>query len=353
VGSFVAVAIPITRTQASNGGAVASAARGGFADVVSAIPMADGKAALTGEEPRPVTFTVHQGGYVSTHVSSQGNIGPALVGVGINVDELDMVSPAPGSALGAGMHVYIRHPIQTQLFVAGVEQQVRTHAATVGAMLSEMGVQLGSLDRVTPKLETPIRQGLRIRVTTMRDVTEVLEEPIPFDTLYVYDADVEDGRRLLDTAGSSGSVRREYAVRLINGRIVRRDLVSETSTAPTNEVVIVGTYVRPAPTPTPARVTAPIGDLACSRTLNVYATWYTAASSGGSGITATGTGVYKGIVAVDPTVIPLGTQMYIPGYGYGLAADTGSGIKGNMIDLGYGADDVKDWRTHWQDICIL
>ncbi len=99
-------------------------------------------------------------------------------------------------------------------------------------------------------------------------------------------------------------------------------------------------------------VASPEG-LSCSRTLNVYATWYTAASAGGSGVTATGTGVYKGIVAVDPRVIPLGTRMYIPGYGYGIAADTGGAVIGNHIDLGYGADDVKDWRTRWVDICIL
>ena len=45
--------------------------------------------------------------------------------------------------------------------------------------------------------------------------------------------------------------------------------------------------------------------------------------------------------------------MYIPGYGYGVAEDTGGAIIGNIIDLGYGAGDVKDWRSGWVDICIL
>lgn len=45
--------------------------------------------------------------------------------------------------------------------------------------------------------------------------------------------------------------------------------------------------------------------------------------------------------------------MYIPGYGPGLAADTGGGVRGNMIDLGFGDNDVVDWYTHWVDICIL
>jgi 3D (Asp-Asp-Asp) domain-containing protein/peptidoglycan hydrolase CwlO-like protein len=53
----------------------------------------------------------------------------------------------------------------------------------------------------------------------------------------------------------------------------------------------------------------------------------------GDGITAIGLRARKGIVAVDPRVIPLGTKLYIPGYGEALAADTGSWIKGNRIDL--------------------
>ncbi len=53
----------------------------------------------------------------------------------------------------------------------------------------------------------------------------------------------------------------------------------------------------------------------------------------GNGITAIGLRARKGIVAVDPKVIPLGTKLYIPGYGEALAADTGGRIKGSRIDL--------------------
>lgn len=51
------------------------------------------------------------------------------------------------------------------------------------------------------------------------------------------------------------------------------------------------------------------------------------------GITASGLPVGKGIVAVDPKVIPLGTRLFVPGYGKGIAADTGTAIKGRIIDL--------------------
>ncbi len=51
------------------------------------------------------------------------------------------------------------------------------------------------------------------------------------------------------------------------------------------------------------------------------------------GMTASGLPVGVGVVAVDPNVIPLGTRMFIPGYGPGIAADVGSAIRGNIIDL--------------------
>jgi 3D (Asp-Asp-Asp) domain-containing protein len=64
------------------------------------------------------------------------------------------------------------------------------------------------------------------------------------------------------------------------------------------------------------------------QTLTVSATGYSL-----SGSTATGLPVGPGIVAVDPSMIPLGTRMTIPGYGDGVAADTGSAVHGATIDL--------------------
>ena len=70
---------------------------------------------------------------------------------------------------------------------------------------------------------------------------------------------------------------------------------------------------------------------------DMVATAYFSGGGGlsGNGITAIGFRAKKGIVAVDPRVIPLGTKLYIPGYGEALAADTGGWIKGNRIDLAF------------------
>lgn len=69
--------------------------------------------------------------------------------------------------------------------------------------------------------------------------------------------------------------------------------------------------------------------------ITVNASAYSPQDPGCSNYTSTGQRLRKGIVAVDPKVIPLGTKMYIPGYGYGVAADIGSAIKGNKIDVAF------------------
>jgi peptidoglycan DL-endopeptidase CwlO len=94
-----------------------------------------------------------------------------------------------------------------------------------------------------------------------------------------------------------------------------------------------------APMPSAASVAASSPVAGGPRTMSVVATGYSL-----PGATATGLAVGWGVVAVDPSVIPLGTQMSIPGYGEGVAADVGSGISGAMIDLWFPTDaDARAW----------
>ena len=70
-----------------------------------------------------------------------------------------------------------------------------------------------------------------------------------------------------------------------------------------------------------------------TRVLTMEATAYTPYDAGVSGITANGNRMRRGLVAVDTRVIPFGTRLYIEGYGFAVADDTGGAIRGNKIDL--------------------
>lgn len=72
-----------------------------------------------------------------------------------------------------------------------------------------------------------------------------------------------------------------------------------------------------------------------SRVLTMQASAYSSQDPGNGNYTATGSRLKKGIVSVDPKMIPLGTQLYIEGYGYAVADDVGGAIRGHRIDLAY------------------
>ncbi len=91
-----------------------------------------------------------------------------------------------------------------------------------------------------------------------------------------------------------------------------------------------------------------------SRSLVMKASAYTAHDPGNGSYTFRGNFLRKGLVAVDPSVIPLGTRLYIKGYGYAVADDIGSAIKGNRIDLAYDSRrDALDFGVQRVTVYVL
>ena len=345
VALVVAVVVPITRAPADSEPAAV------HAFTIGPLPAADSRISL--RHSSPVVFTVHGEGLSVRHTTWETTVSRALASVGITPGSNDQVSPSLDAHLTPGGHVFIWKALGVRLIIGSSQRLVYTRVQTVGDLLREVGIKAQEGDRIFPGLSDPIRRGMSVSFVTFRDGVEYSEEPIGFATVYEDDPELAEGEQRLVSGGVEGYVRREYRVARINGQETGRELMSEVWFPATDEVVAVGTMAAATAAPIALGGQVSFDGLVCVGTMNVYATWYTAASAGGGGVTATGTGVYKGIVAVDPRVIPLGTRMWIPGYGYGIAADTGAGVVGAFIDLGYGENDVVDWLSRYLDICIL
>jgi len=127
-------------------------------------------------------------------------------------------------------------------------------------------------------------------------------------------------------------------VRAGTGREHVRVIARLVVRAPSPRIVAEGVRrydARMNPAPTAVRDVLQRTSYVAAGAMRMVATAYTPSCDGCSGITATGYRAGPGIVAVDPRVIPLGSRLYIPGYGFAVAGDTGGAIRGDRIDLGF------------------
>ena len=147
--------------------------------------------------------------------------------------------------------------------------------------------------------------------------------------------------------------KRRYRALYENDQEVGRTLEDVwTEQPPTTKTMAYGTKI------VIRTLETPDGPIEYWRKMRVYTTAYTAAQGGKPrshpryGYTRLGLRLTKGIVAVDPTVIPLKTRMYVPGYGFAFAGDTGGGVKGKFVDLGFDEGKYQSWHW-WTDIYLL
>lgn len=309
------------------------------------------------EVRRAVPFALVENGQELQLRSSRETLATALRDVGVRLGPGDVVQPALDSELTAGLEVHVQHAIQVVITLPEGKSILYTLAETVGEALAESATELPANYRLDPPADTPVTPGLVIHVVGISEEQVLETERIESHTLYEPDPSLPWGERRI-VSGQDGVLYRQYAIVYENGQVVSRELTDEWYDPEPVDTVIYYSSADPPPPRRSLPIEIPDG-LSVVQELRVYATWYNPASCGRSpsdpsyGITATGVPVDRGIVAVDPSVIPLGTRMYIPGYGYGVAADTGGGIRGDMIDLGYPDGVVSDWTSRWVDIYIL
>ncbi len=169
--------------------------------------------------------------------------------------------------------------------------------------------------------------------------TESVRRPVAPRTVKRWAFNLPQGRTRVVDPGKPGVREIAYAVHRTADRrsVVRTVLVSRVIRAPRARVLAEGIGEYTALSAIAQRGIEGTLRLA-GAAMSMVATAYTAECGGCSGMTAIGRPAGHGIVAVDPRVIPLGTRMYIPGYGSAIAGDTGGAIRGRRIDLGFNSN---------------
>lgn len=242
--------------------------------------------------------------------------------------------------------------VPVMLVDGGVAVEVRAVPGTVLDLMHDVGLALGPLDRVETSLFAALEPGLVVRVVRGEERVETVLEALPAGATVEDDPALEIGQTRLVAEGREGSVSRTYRVRTEDGAVTDRQLLSEL-------VVHEAVPARMARGTAPLALDTPAGRLYYSRSLDVLATYYTPANGGKSpdspwyGITATGARATRGIVAVDPRVIPMYSWLYIPGYGVAQARDVGGAIIGHHIDVAFDDGDGAWWGRRYLTVFIL
>ncbi len=306
-------------------------------------------------------------GQIETIETRERTVRDVLLRYGVAVREGDDVYPDVRTPITSGMTIRYQPVVAVNVIVEDKAKTVYTMATTVEQVLREAGVDVSERDTISPALVQTVREGMTITVNTSRDVVQYENRLIPFDIVKEEDETLEVGQTVVAQVGVPGLERTRYALTVENGTITNRTETGiETLQTVRPQIIKVGTKPVPEPledqtaeapqTDSPFREEAEIKieetpraedvlDFSSAKQLLVEATAYTnnpedTITYDGrvltrSGYDVTETILYEGlrIIAVDPSIIPLGTRVYVEGFGMAIALDTGSAIKGNKIDI--------------------
>lgn len=321
------------------------------------------------------SYIITDGDRVTVHRSYSSDPYEVLTEAGIELEEEDTYETGYADGMN---QITVRRMQMVTVINRGAQSVIGTYGETVGSLLARMGITPGTGDTLSCSSETQTYDGMTIELVHTETRIEEEDTVVPYPVNYYEDPDLEPDAEIVLVAGQNGLTHVKSEVTYRNGKEVSRTVVQETvQTKPVTQLVIRGVdrtiMEQPAdPEPTEQSVSSgstssggssssgpstsggsrydgsaeTSGNVIMTSSGESYtyvdvmtcsATAYTC--EGYVGHTYSGTLARVGAIAVDPTVIPLGTKMYVVSndgqyvYGYCVAEDIGGGIKGNKIDL--------------------
>lgn len=219
--------------------------------------------------------------------------------------------------------------VKFTLIADGKTRTISTSAETLGQALRELNIRVGEKDKVFPDPDTRIYPNMKSRIIRIRFEDKTVRELIAPQTVRQVVTSLRPGHARVASEGEDGLQNVTYRLQYADGKRVNKERIeAQVLKDAEPRVVHVGK-----------------GSVLPSRGFNsrkvmvMQATAYDPGPKScgpyADGRTSTGMKAGKGVVAVDPKVIPLGTKLYIEGYGFAVAGDVGGAIKGKRIDLGH------------------
>lgn len=252
------------------------------------------------------------------------------IGMEVNDQLSEQVYVLPGydTKIVNNMTIHVFNTIPVMVHVDNEIRQISLPYFNIKQVLGHEGILLNEQDRV----EGELLPAGDTEISIVRVSTQVVEREVEvsFNTLLQPNQQLFRGERNILVLGEKGLKRQIISITYENNIPVAEDVLEEEVLYdPMDQLMEFGTRERLQQVSRSGTSRDHLSNFNVVKEMVVEATAYTHTGN----TTFTGIWPYEGIVAVDPKVIPLGTKMYVEGYGFAEAQDTGGLIKGNIIDL--------------------
>jgi uncharacterized protein YabE (DUF348 family) len=308
---------------------------------------------LTAMYMKRKTITVIVNGEQRKIITYRNTVAQVLKTNDISIGPKDKINSSLDSKLSDNQSIVIKKAVNVKVTVDGTYISLLSSEDNIGSMLLAEGIALRDNDKVVPDKSASLTEGMNVKVVRIdiKAITEVV--PIQFKEVVKVNKSLANTKKQISQEGKNGEKEIKTQITYEDGKEVSREVISETIIKNARDKIIVqGTY--------PYMPVSRSGSImSYSRVFEAKATAYWAVNGIGRTYTASGRkAVWNpdgySTIAVDRRVIPYGTKLFIEGYGFAIAADTGSSIIGNKIDLYFNTiQQARSWGAKYVKVYVL